>query len=67
MIAMRYGDLLGCDPERAPQLCHGEPVEPRPSVDEARELVADPDHDAVLSWTETIEWSRTATELILRS
>jgi|GEM_PF-4282631 len=32
----------------------------RPDVDEN-------DRDAVLSWTETIEWSHTATELILRS
>jgi hypothetical protein len=64
MIAMRYGDLLGrhpelgCHPERAPL---GAPVEGRPSEVEARET------PAVLSWTETIEWSRTGTELILRS
>jgi hypothetical protein len=32
----------------------------RPDVDEK-------DRAAVLSWTETIEWSRTATDLILRS
>lgn len=46
-----------CHPERAPL---GAPVEGRPSEVEARET-------PVLTWTETIEWSSTATELILHS
>jgi len=44
------------------------PVEPLPSAVEDRELVVeDPDHEAVLSWHETIERTNAATELILHS
>lgn len=54
-----------CHPELTP---FGAPVEGRPSEVEAGDLVTnDPEHEAVLSWTETIEWSGTATELILHS
>lgn len=42
------------------------PVEPRPSEVEDREQVDDPEHDAVLTWTETIERTA-ATELILHT
>ena len=65
MIAMR--DLLGghselgCHPERSVSPLAKREVEGRPSEVEARET------PAVLSWTETIEWSRTATELMLHS
>ena len=33
----------------------------------AKRAADESEHDAVLPWTETIEWSRTGTELILRS
>ena len=42
------------------------PVEPRPSEVENREQVDDPEHEAVLTWSETIERTA-ATELILHT